>query len=167
MMNRMKKTIAPELNPVDLKILALLQEDARMPNTEIGRRVGLVASAIFQRLRKLEKLGVIIGHEARIDPRAVGLGLAAYIFVRVDDRVGSHKTALRLAKLPEVLELHHVAGEDCYLVKVRVPDAEDLGRLLREKVGVIESVRSTRTTIVLETIKETGRLPLRLARSSA
>ncbi len=57
-------------------------------------------------------------------------------------------------------ELHHVAGEDCYLLKVRVSDTEELGRLLREKVGVIEAVRSTRTTVVLETIKETSRLPL-------
>jgi Lrp/AsnC family leucine-responsive transcriptional regulator len=156
----MKETAEPALDPLDVQILALLQEDARMPNAEIGRRVGLVPSAIFQRLRKLEKLGVIVGHETRIDPRAVGQGLAAFVFVRADERVGSCETALRLAKLPEVQEVHHVAGEDCYLVKVRVPDAAGLGRLLREKVGVIESVQSTRTTIVLETIKETGKLPL-------
>jgi Lrp/AsnC family leucine-responsive transcriptional regulator len=163
----MRRTAAPSLDSCDVRILALLQEDARMPNAEIGRRVGLVPSAIFQRLRKLQKLGVIVGHEAQIDPRTVGLGLAAFVFVKADERVGSRATALRLAKLPEVQELHHVAGEDCYLVKVRVPDAAELGRLLREKVGVIGSVRSTRTTIVLETIKETGRLPLRLARPQA
>jgi Lrp/AsnC family leucine-responsive transcriptional regulator len=163
----MKKSAAPSLDSVDLQILALLQKDARTPNAEIGRQVGLVPSAIFQRLRKLEEQGVIEGHEARIDPRAVGLGLAAFVFVKADERVGSRTTALRLAKLPEVQELHHVAGEDCYLVKVRVQDAAELGRLLREKVGVIGSVRSTRTTIVLETIKETGRLPLRVARPRA
>ena len=156
----MKTAAVPSLDPVDLQILAVLQKDARTPNAEIGRRVGLVASAIFQRLRKLEKLGVIQGHETRIDPRAVGLGLAAFIFVKADERVGSLETALLLAKLPEVQELHHVAGEDCYLVKVRVADAAELGRLLREKVGVIGSVQSTRTTIVLETIKETGTLTL-------
>jgi len=163
----MKKAAGPSLDDCDLRILALLQEDARMANAEIGRRVGLVPSAIFQRLQKLQKLGVITGHESRIDPRAVGLGLAAFVFVRADERVGSHATARRLAGLPEVQELHHVAGEDCYLVKVRVRDTEELGRLLREKVGVIGSVRSTRTTIVLETIKETGRLPLRIARRRA
>ena len=146
----MTKTAATALDPVDLQILAVLQEDARTPNAEIARRVGLVPSAIFQRLRKLEKLSVIQGHETRIDPRAVGLGLTAFILVRADERVGSLEAALRLAKLPEVQELHHVAGEDCYLVKVRVADAAELGRLLRDKVGAIESVRSTRTTIVLE-----------------
>jgi len=63
--------------------------------------------------------------------------------------------------------VHHVAGEDCYLVKVRVPDAEAVGRFLREQIGVIESVRSTRTTIVLETLKETAKLPLERARADA
>jgi Lrp/AsnC family transcriptional regulator, leucine-responsive regulatory protein len=155
------RSAAPALDPVDRRILGLLQEDARMPNAEIGRRVGLVTSAIFQRLRKLEKLGVIRGHETRIDPLAVGLGLTAFLFVRTDDRVGTHATALRLARLPEVQEVHHIAGEDCYLVKVRVADPADLGRFLREKVGTIGPVRSTRTTIVLDTVKETGRLPLR------
>jgi Lrp/AsnC family transcriptional regulator, leucine-responsive regulatory protein len=161
----MNASLATSLDSVDLQIIALLQEDARMPNAEIGRRVGLVASAIFQRLRKLEKVGVILGYETRIDPGALGLGLAAFIFVKADERVGELETALRLSKLPEVQEVHHVAGEDCYLVKVRVGDAAELGRFLREKVGVIESVRSTRTTIVLETVKETGRLPVRLGES--
>ncbi len=163
----MKKTAAASLDPIDLRIIALLQEDARMPNAEVGRRLGLVASAIFQRLRKLQVMGVIQGCEARIDPRTVGLGLAAFVFVKADERVGNLGAALRLAKLPEVQEVHHVAGEDCYLVKVRVADTAELGRLLREKVGSIGSVRSTRTTIVLETIKETGRLPLRPARRRA
>ena len=156
----MKKDTDRSLDPIDRQILALLQEDARISNAEIGRRVGLVHSAIFQRLRKLEKQGVLLGYETRIEPKAVGLGMAAFLFVKVEDRVGSHQTAHRLAALPEVQELHHVAGEDCYLLKVRVSDPEELGRLLREKVGVIEAVQSTRTTVVLETVKETSRLPL-------
>jgi Lrp/AsnC family transcriptional regulator, leucine-responsive regulatory protein len=159
-----RKTTAPSLDSVDLKVLALLQEDARTPNAAIGRRVGLVPSAIFQRLARLQKQGVVLGHEARIDPHALGLSLTAFILVRADDRVGSQRTARRLAALTEVQELHHVAGEDCYLLKVRARDAADLGRILRERVGAIGSVRSTRTTIVLETIKETGKLPLRPAR---
>jgi Lrp/AsnC family leucine-responsive transcriptional regulator len=151
---------AISLDEIDLQILGMLQEDARTPNAEMGRRVGLVTSAIFQRLRKLESSGVVQGYEARIDPRAVGLGLAAFIFVKTDERVGTVDAAVRLSELPEVQEVHHVAGEDCYVLKVRVADAAELGRFLREKVGVIESVQSTRTTIVLETVKETGRLPL-------
>ena len=155
-----KAVAPPSLDASDLEILKLLQTDARMPNAEIGRRVGLVASAVFQRVRKLQDQGVIIAHETRVKPRAVSLGLAAFLFVKVDDRVGDSRVAHLLAELPEVQELHHIAGEDCYLLKVRVQDTESLGQFLREKIGVIDSVRSTKTTIVLETIKETGNLPL-------
>jgi len=152
--------IATPLDDIDLQILALVQEDGRMPNTEIARRVGLVPSAIFQRLQKLAKAGVLRGFEARIDPSALGLGLMAFVLVKADEPVGSLESASEFARLPEVQELHYVAGDDCYLLKVRVSDAGALGRFLRDKVGVIEAVQATRTTVVLETIKETGRLPL-------
>lgn len=162
----MSRADSLSLDFIDLKILDLLQKDARRSNAEIGRRVGLVPSAIFQRLRKLEKKGVITGHESRIDPATVGLGLTAFVYVKTDEPVGTRDTAFQLAKLPEVQELHHIAGEDCYLIKVRVPDTAALGRFLRAKIGIIDSVESTRTTIVLDSIKETGKLPLHLAQST-
>ena len=68
--------------------------------------------------------------------------------------------AAALSEQPEVLEVHHVAGDDCYLIKVRARDAEHLGQLLRTRLSRIRGVRSTRTTIVLETVKETPRLPI-------
>jgi Lrp/AsnC family transcriptional regulator, leucine-responsive regulatory protein len=74
--------------------------------------------------------------------------------------VGSGTIGQALARIPEVQELHHVAGEDCYLVKVRVPDTEGLSRLLRERFGRLKGVRSTRSTIVLSTVKESPALPL-------
>ena len=70
------------------------------------------------------------------------------------------KTGVALAKIPEVQEVHHVAGEDCYFVKVRVRDTEDLSRVLQHQISTIKSVKSTRTTIVLSTVKETARLSL-------
>jgi Lrp/AsnC family leucine-responsive transcriptional regulator len=87
------------------------------------------------------------------------LGLLAFIFVRTDDQRGLIE-ASALARFPEVLELHDIAGEDCFLMKVRVENTEALGRFLRERLGTIPAVRSTRTTIVLETVKETTDLPL-------
>jgi Lrp/AsnC family leucine-responsive transcriptional regulator len=90
----------------------------------------------------------------------VGLGLVAFTFVRSNDRPGGIQTAEKLAEIPEVLEVHHVAGEDCFLVKVRAADTEALGRLLRERLGKIGTITSTRTTIVLETVKETAELPI-------
>ena len=149
-----------DLDDTDLQILDALQENARVSNAEIARRLGMAPSAILERIRKLEARRVIRGYQAQIDPQVVGRGLLAYVFVRVDERLGESLTGDRLAKLPGVLEVHHIAGEDCYLVKVRAEDTTSLGRLLRERLGSIPTVHSTRTTIVLETVKETGRLPL-------
>jgi len=70
------------------------------------------------------------------------------------------KTAEQLAHIPEVQEVHHIAGEDCFVLKVRVPDAKSLGRLLRQRIGALSTVRSTRTTVVLETVRESSLFPL-------
>ncbi|MBI3660983.1 Lrp/AsnC family transcriptional regulator [Candidatus Acetothermia bacterium] len=148
------------IDEIDEKILSIIQKDARTPNAEIARQVGMAPSAIFERIRKLEEQAVIHGYETRLNPREFGLGLVAFIFVRADDRVGAGKTGITLAKIPQVQEVHHIAGEDCYLVKVRAKDTEDLWKLIREEFGVITTISSTRTTIVLETLKETAQLPL-------
>lgn len=146
------------LDPVDARILQLLQENARISNAEIARKVKMADSAILERIRKLEKRGVISGYRASLNAKALGAGLVAFIFVRTEEQPGAVKTSAKLQKVPEVLEIHHVAGEDCFLLKVRTADTESLGRLLREKIGTIATVRSTRTTIVLETLKETNEL---------
>jgi Lrp/AsnC family leucine-responsive transcriptional regulator len=148
------------INDLDRQILTILQRNARTSNAEVARQVGLAPSAVFERIRKLEERGVLTSYGARIDPRAVGLPLVAFTFVRSNDRPGGIQTAEKLAEIPEVLEVHHVAGEDCFLVKVRAADTESLGRLLRERLGKIGTITSTRTTIVLETVKETVELPI-------
>lgn len=148
------------IDGTDLQILKILQSNARTPNAEIARQVGMAPSAILERIRKLEQRGVIQGYETRINPEAVGLSLLAFIAVRSDERVGDEHAGERLAEIPEVQEVHHITGEDCYLVKVRVKDARALGRLLREKIGGVGTVRSTRSTVVLETLREGGALPL-------
>ncbi len=147
------------LDPVDYQILHLLQENARTSHAEIARRVGMAPSAIVERVRKLEERGVIRGYAADLDPRTLDLGLLAFVFVRTTDR-GSPDTASRLAALPGVLEVHDVAGEDCYLVKVRAADPEALYERLRDAFAGVPSVVSTRTTIVLKTLKATTSLPL-------
>ncbi len=120
----------------------------------------MAPSAILERIRKLEERGVIQGYEARINPRALGLALTAFINVRTNEPVGGVATETQLAEMPEVQEIHHIAGEDCYLVKVRVADTEALGRLLRERFGAVDWLSSTRTTVVLSTMKDSARLPL-------
>ncbi len=148
------------MDDIDIAILALLQSDARISNAEIARRIGMAPSATLERVRKLEERGVITGYSAHIRPDAIGLGLLAFIFVRSEEGIGSTEVEQAMARLPEVLEVHHVAGEDCFLLKVRVADTASLGTLLRDQLGAIPAIRSTRTTIVLQTVKEGSALPL-------
>lgn len=143
----------------DREILKILQQNARTSNAEISRQLGMAPSAILERIRRLEASGVIQGYEARIDPVALGYHLTAFVFVGSNDVTGELETAERLAEIPEVQEVHHIAGEDCFLLKVRAPDARSLGRMLRERMAAIGPLR-TRTTIVLETVRESGQLPL-------
>ena len=148
------------LDKIDLRILSILQGDARASNAAIARKIGMAPSATLERIRKLEQRGLIRGYEARLDAAPLGLGLVAFVFVRSSERAGGPKTARRLAAIPEVQEVHHIAGEDCFLVKVRATNPQALGQLLRERFGAIRAVTSTRTTIVLETLKETGSVPV-------
>ena len=148
------------IDEMDRRILSLLQQDARLANAEIARRVGMAPSATLERLRKLEERGVIQGYEVRLDPKKLGLGLTAFVYVRAQDKVGELDTGERLKQHPNVLEVHHIAGEDCYLVKVRASDTEELGRMLRADFSQMPGVQSTRTTIVLGTLKESLRIPV-------
>lgn len=154
---------APEraLDHVDHRLLGMLQENARVSQADMARAVGLAPSAVLERLRKLEQRGVVVGYAGLLEPRAMGLGQLAFVAVRVSGTGEQEENAgARLAAVPEVLEVHHVAGEDCYLLKVRSRDAQHLGALLRQRLGRIPGVVSTRTTVVFETVKETPRLPL-------
>jgi Lrp/AsnC family leucine-responsive transcriptional regulator len=148
------------LDQLDLRILEILQTNARETQADIARDIGLAPSAVLERVRKLESRGIIRGYTALVDAKALDLPILAFVAVRSDETGAGDHVAHALAKIPEVLEVHHVAGDDCYLIKVRARDAEQLGILLRTRFARIPGVRSTRTTIVLETVKETPRLSL-------
>lgn len=145
---------------IDLRILAMLKEDARVANAAIARDVDLAPSAVFQRIKKLEEKGVIQGYHARIDPDALDQGLLAFISVQTGEGARAKETAEMLAAVPEVMEVHRVVGDDCFYLKVRVKDTAALGALLDEKIQTLGPVASTSTTIVLSTAKEQDvRLP--------
>jgi len=148
------------IDQTSLAILDTLQSDARISNAEIGRRVGLAPSAVFERIKKLEERGAVRGYNANIDPAAVDLGLLAFVLVRADERGGAPRTEAALVAMPEVQEVHHVAGEDCFMLKVRARDTTALNDLLSNQIGALETVRSTKTTIVLRTAKETSTIPI-------
>lgn len=145
---------------VDLQILDVLQANGRSTQADIARSLGLAPSGVLERIRKLEARGIIRQYTAIVNARVLDLGMLAFVAVRSDELGHEDRVASELARIAEVLEVHHVAGDDCYLVKVRARDAEHLGLLLRTRIGRIPGVRSTRTTIVLDTVKETSRLPV-------
>jgi Lrp/AsnC family leucine-responsive transcriptional regulator len=152
------------IDAIDRQILRLLQENARMTQTEIAKAVGLAPSAVMERMRKLESRGAILGYVALVDPHVVDQRMLAFVSVRTN-AVGDEEreVARKLAEIPEVLEVHYVAGDDCLLLKMRARDAEHVGQLLRNQVSTIAGVRSTRTTIVLGSMKESPRLPIPVA----
>jgi Lrp/AsnC family transcriptional regulator, leucine-responsive regulatory protein len=131
------------------KILTLLAGDGRMSFTELARQTGLSVSAVQQRVRKLEERGVIRGYAAMIDPQAAGLPLTAFVSITPFDPAAPDDAPLRLAHLAAIEACHSVAGDENYILKVRVASPAALEDLLQE-IRAAASV-STRTTIVLST----------------
>jgi Lrp/AsnC family leucine-responsive transcriptional regulator len=147
------------MDEIDLKILSLMQPNSCLTNNELAKKVNMAPSAVLERIRKLEQKGIIEGYPTRINPDALELKLLAFIFIKSSEGPGNASVAKQLTKIPEVLELHHIAGEDCYLVKVRAKDPLSLLQVMREKFKS-PNILSTKTTIVLETLKETNQLPI-------
>lgn len=147
------------MDETDLKILSMIQPNSFLTNNELAKKVNMAPSAVLERIKKLEQKGIIEGYPTRIKPEALELKLLAYIFIKTSEGPGNASVAKLLTKIPEVLELHHIAGEDCYLAKVRAKDPLSLVHLMREKFKS-PNILSTKTTIVLETLKETNQLPI-------
>lgn len=155
------------IDEIDIKILNIIQTNGRLSNAELARKLAMAPSGILERVKKLEKKGIIAAYEVRLDPAALGLNITAYIHILSSDTVGSTEVGRRLAIIPELLEVHWIAGDYNYLVKTRLRTAADLTGLLK-KFGMIPGLRDTRTTLVLETLKETQDIPPELLeRSSA
>jgi Lrp/AsnC family leucine-responsive transcriptional regulator len=140
----------------DREIVRLLSRDGRMSYTDLARTTGLSTSAIHQRVRRLEQRGVITGYTATVAPDAVGLALTAFISVTPLDPSAPDDAPERLADLVEIEACHSVAGEESYILKVRVATPADLEDLLA-RVRAAANV-ATRTTVVLSTPYE-GRPP--------
>ncbi len=146
------------INKIDAKILNILQSNSRISNAEIARQINMAPSAVLERIKKLENNKIIKKYTAQIDASEVEKELLAFILVKANGPIVDKSTAKKLANVPEVQEVHIVAGEDCFLVKVRVENTAALTELLRGEIASIGSISSTSTTIVLETVKETSEL---------
>ena len=145
---------------LDERILDVLTTDGRMTWAELAGHLGLSAPSAAERVRRLEEHGVIKGFTAMLDPLAIGLGLTAFVAVTLARPQDRSPFLEMVRSLDEVQECHHVAGDDDYLLKVRCRDARHLDRLLSDHLKSLEGVVRTRTTIALDTLKDTCRMPL-------
>jgi len=144
------------LEELDRQIVGLLAADGRMSFTDLGRATGLSVSAVHQRVRRLEQRGVIRSYAARIAADQIGLPLTAFVSIKPTDPAAADNAPARLAHLEAIEECHSVAGDESYILKVRVAGPQELEALLNE-IRAVAGV-STRTTVVLSTAYE-GRPP--------
>jgi Lrp/AsnC family leucine-responsive transcriptional regulator len=143
----------PLLDAVNRRVLAELAADPRLPMTELARRVGLSSPSVTERVRRLEEAGVIRGYRLEVDPRALGYPLLAY--VRVRPNPGQLPRVADLAReIPEVLECHRVTGEDCFVVKLLLPEMAQLDRVLDQFLRF-----GTTTTSIVQTSPVQPRTP--------
>jgi Lrp/AsnC family transcriptional regulator, leucine-responsive regulatory protein len=135
------------LDSVDRRILAELQTDARLSLAELGRRVSLSAPAVSERMRRLQGSGVIVGYTAQVDPRRLGYALLAYVRLSPPGPAGifEDKVDAVIRDQPEILECHHITGDDCYLVKLVARDPDHLEAL----VARLGEFGRTTTSLVL------------------
>ncbi len=138
----------------DREILSILLEDAATSKAQIARRVGLAASAVSERVRRMESENIIRGYEVRIDPRELGKPLLAFVFVTDAKPSQGFDTASALAEVTGLEELHKIAGEDCYLLKIRVADTDELNAIIEQQINPVQSVTRVRTTIALKSVTE-------------
>ncbi|MFC4334990.1 Lrp/AsnC family transcriptional regulator [Salininema proteolyticum] len=138
------------MDSIDAQIIDLLRADGRLSYAELARQVGLTAPSVQDRVAKLEKAGVILGFRAIVDPAAVGSPVTALIGLVTNSARNYADITDHLHGIEEIEDCYFLAGEECYMLKVRVAKIEDLERLI-ESLGRIDGVSHTRTTITLST----------------
>ncbi|MCX7547016.1 Lrp/AsnC ligand binding domain-containing protein [Xanthomarina sp. F1114] len=138
-----------EIDGIDKAILRALMNDARTPILEIARQVGISGAAIHQRLRKLEKSGIISGSKFVINPKVLGYTTMAFIGIYLDKAISNPEAVKQLKKIPEVLECHYTTGNWSIFIKILCRDNEHLMHLLNKDIQSIEGVSRTETFISL------------------
>lgn len=147
------------LDAIDRELLEVLQRDCKTPLAALGKRVGLSAPAVMERVRKLESAGVITGYHAAVDARRVGLDVTAFVGLSINYPKDVEGFLSRIAERPEVLECHHVTGGHTLLLKVKTRDTASLEQVI-SFLRSVEGVTRTETMVVLSTSTERARVPL-------
>ncbi len=150
------------LDEKDVQILGLLQEDGRMTHAEIGKRIDLSPPSVFQRVKALEKAGVIKSYAALLDQDRLGLRLIAWVGISLSLHQEQPIERFRksILEISEILECYHISGDSDFMLKVVVKDIRDYERFMREKLLKVKGIGQIRTNFVLGTTKSTTKIPL-------
>ena len=151
----------------DLEILRLLQEDAKIPAREIGRRIGSPITTVYSRIKKLEDTGVIMGYRPILNAGALGRPTTAFIFASITYRIpgisaplDQRSIAREVGRFPEVQEVHIITGDWDLLIKVKERDVISMGDFVVDKLRAVRGIEKTLTCMVFDAVKETQYLPL-------
>ncbi len=152
-----------DLDKIDHKILALLQKNARITLTELAEQVGLSATPVTERVRRLERDGVISGYHARLNPHKLGMSLLVFVEIKLRSKSGNIFEDFRreVTHIPQVLECHLVSGEYDYLLKIRLPDMRAYRDMLGSILLQLPAAAESRSYVVMEEVKETTQLEWR------
>jgi DNA-binding Lrp family transcriptional regulator len=145
-----------KIDSTDIKILNILQSEGRITNTALAKRVNISPPPTLERVKKLEKAGVIKAYVALLDPAAVGIGTHTFVEVTLSQH-GKHEVAEfieAISNLDEVMECHHVTGDADFLLKIAVKDIPSYGDLVLQKLTSLPHIRNLKTMVVLSTFKD-------------
>ncbi len=150
------------LDEVDVQILALLQEDGRTTNADLAKSVGLSPPSVLQRVRTLEKAGLIRGYHALLDYERLGLKITAMteITLSLHQEQPIERFRKAISGIPEVMECYHVSGDYDFLLKIVVKDIRSYEQLVRERLSKIKGIQQIRTSFVLAITKHTTQIPI-------
>jgi len=153
------------LDPGDIKVLRMIQENCRLTAREISDRTNLPVTTVFAKIKRIERLGLVRGYHAILDARELGVGTTAFVLAsfayKSEDRVVSQrKVAKEIASFPEVQEVHIISGEWDILIKVKAKDIDSVGKYVVDKLRLVKGVERTLTCLVFESEKESRAIPL-------
>lgn len=149
-------TDTPSLDKIDMKIIQLLQHNARMSIADLADKVGLSATPIKERMRRLQDQGVITGYHAKINPHLIGQGLLVFVEIKLKDKSASLFAEFKrdVLRISQIMECHLVSGEYDYLIKVRLPDMSAYRNMLGNILLQLPAASESRSYVVMEEVKE-------------
>jgi Lrp/AsnC family leucine-responsive transcriptional regulator len=151
-----------KLDPIDRKILSILQDNGKITNAQLSIEVGLSPAPTLERVKKLEKNGIIESYHANLNKQEIGLGVATFVHVAL---IGHRKSIVdafvnQIINIPEVVECHHITGQGDFILKVVSKDIISYQKLLVEVINEIPEIDNTQSTVILSTFKESRVMPI-------